>query len=204
MNSTKSFLIVVAASVALLSACTSHQGGAETHVPDTPRTPPTAGTGAPAPVTHSAQTPAATSDGLKGCVSADLGVTVDPVRGGSGMNKIELALTFTNRGAAACSLQGWPGVSFVTGDSGTQVGAAATREASGPDTAVSLEPGATATSSLTITNAAVFDPSTCAPVDVRGFRVYPPDNTSAKFVEHLGRACSTPEKSTIQVGPVRR
>jgi hypothetical protein len=202
MNITKSSLVVAMAAITLLSACTSQNGGTETNVSATSQTPPTATPSEPTSTSAGAQTPVAQAAGSKGCVSADLAVTLNPLRG-DGMNKNRLALTFTNRGAAECTLQGWPGVSFVTGDSGTQVGAAATREGNGGGTAVALAPGGSATSNLAISNADAFDPATCAPVDVRGLRVYPPDQKAAVFVERPGQACSAQEKSTIAVGPVQ-
>jgi hypothetical protein len=52
-------------------------------------------------------------------------------------------LVFTNTGGRSCTIQGFPGVSFVTGDDGHQVGEAAMRvDPKGPP--VTLKPGDTA------------------------------------------------------------
>jgi len=199
-TTSKISLATLAAAVALLSACTSQGGGTPSGSPASvsarSRTP------APSPVASAAPEAPAAASGPAACKSADLAAALTPDQGGGGMNQNRLVLAFTNRGAVECVLQGSPGVSFVTGDGGTQVGAPATRESDGGP-AVTLLPGASATSTLAITNADVFDPAECAPADVRGLRVYPPGETAAMFVERQQKACSAPEKSTMVVGPVR-
>jgi len=90
-----------------------------------------------------------------------------------------------NVGSAACALYGYPGVSWVAGADGHQVGAAAVRQADptgGAEKTVTLAPGAVASAPLDIVDAAVFSPSTCKPVPVRGLRVYPPGEKAALFL----------------------
>ncbi|MCS7481220.1 DUF4232 domain-containing protein [Umezawaea endophytica] len=198
--STTSKITFAAVAVALLSACTSQGQGGGTPSGSAPSVPARSQT--PSPVASAAPESPAAASGPAACASADLAVALTPDQGGGGMNQTRLVLAFTNRGAVECALQGSPGVSFVTGDGGTQVGAPATREADGGP-AVTLLPGASATSTLAITNADVFDPAECAPADVRGLRVYPPGETAAVFVEQQRKACSAPEKSTMVVGPVQ-
>ena len=197
-TTSKISLVTLAAAVALLGACTSQGGGTPSGSPASVP----ARSQTPSPVASAAPEAPAAATGPAACKSADLAAALTPDQGGGGMNQNRLVLAFTNRGAVECALQGSPGVSFVTGDGGTQVGAPATRESDG-GTAVTLLPGASATSTLAITNADVFDPAECAPADVRGLRVYPPGETAAMFVEHQQKACSAPEKSTMVVGPVR-
>lgn len=113
------------------------------------------------------------------CTSAGLAVTV--AYGDSAMSHTGWNLRFTNVGTKPCVIVGFPGVSYVAGDKGIQVGAAAEREGKiGPQ--LTLAPGHTAYSLVIGTVAAVFDPPVCRPTPVRGFRVYPPDQTAAKFV----------------------
>jgi uncharacterized protein DUF4232 len=202
--STTRKLATAVTAVALLAACTSQGGGtSSTGAASVPAqslaSSPSASSAATGSATPSAP---AVASGPAGCKSADLAVTLTPDQGGGGMNKNRQVLTFTNKGAAECTLQGSPGVSFVTGDNGTQVGAPATKEAEG-GAVVPLAPGAAATSALAITNADVFDAAECAPADVRGLRVYPPGETAAVFVDHQQKACSAPEKSTMVVGQVK-
>ncbi|MFJ5992918.1 DUF4232 domain-containing protein [Lentzea sp. NPDC092896] len=195
-------LAVAVAAAALLSGC-SGQGGDST--PPAPSSvTPSPSPSATDPGTASGQpTQQAASGGPAACRSADLGVTLTADEGGGGMNKTQYELAFTNKGSAECVLQGFPGVSFVTGDNGTQVGAPATRQADGSSSAVTLQPGANASSHLTITNASVYDPAECGPTDVRGLRIYPPGETAALFVATQNKACSAADKSTASVGPVR-
>src|SRR5262249_6216766 len=80
-----------------------------------------------------------------------------------------------------CVIVGFPGVSYVAGDNGTQVGAPAQRDgAEGKQ--ITLAPGSTAFSPVDAVEVPVFDASDCGPTPVRGFRVYPPDETASLFV----------------------
>lgn len=99
------------------------------------------------------------------------------------------ALVFTNTGGRACDLRGFPGVSYVAGDDGHQVGPAAERNGD-PGAAVRIAPGATASAQLQLVNVANFDPAVCRPTPVRGLRVYPPGETAALFVPLDGTGCA--------------
>jgi hypothetical protein len=99
------------------------------------------------------------------------------------------ALVFTNTGGRTCTIQGFPGVSFVAGDDGHQVGEAAVRVGEkGP--AVTLTPGGTATSPVGFVNVSVYDPATCGPTPVRGLRVYPPHERKSVFVPFETTGCA--------------
>jgi hypothetical protein len=119
------------------------------------------------------------------------------------MQKSDATFTFTNKGSRACTLEGFPGVSFVTGDNGTQVGAPARRNEMTPKP-VTLEPGAGAATLLLITNPDAYDQVECAPTDVRGLRIYPPGETAALFLEGTTRTCAGEPQgnSLLSVGPV--
>ena len=188
------------AAAALLAGCGGQTGGSAEPAPTASTAPSqdTSATNSAAPQT----TRQAVATGPAACRSADLGLALNPDQGGGGMNKTHYRLAFTNKGSAACTLQGFPGVSFVTGDSGTQVGAPATRE--GAETAaVTVQPGAAAASLLTITNTGVHDPAQCSPTDVRGLRIYPPGETAALFLPKEQQACAAADKSLMSVGPVQ-
>ncbi|MFD9701790.1 DUF4232 domain-containing protein [Lentzea sp. NPDC059081] len=194
-------LATATALTALLAGC-SGQSGTASPAPSSPA--PSSAANTPAPGTTS-ETPAPqpAPSGPAACRSADLGLGLTADEGGGGMNKMRYALTFTNKGSAPCTLQGFPGVSFVTGDNGTQVGAPATKAEDGASAAVTIQPGASAASQLTITNAGVYDPAQCGPADVRGLRIYPPGETAAMFVAKEQQACSAADKSLMSVGPVK-
>jgi hypothetical protein len=100
------------------------------------------------------------------------------------MSQNHTGLQLRNTGTSACTMYGYPGVSWVAGADGHQVGAGAVRQGdpSGTETAVTLAPGALASAPLDIVDAAVFSPSACKPVPVRGLRVYPPGEKAALFL----------------------
>ena len=124
------------------------------------------------------------------------------------MSQNHTGLQLRNTGSSACTLYGYPGVSWVRGAAGTQTGAAAVRQAdpSGTLTTVTLAPGALASAPLDIVDAAVIPPSECKPVAVRGLRIYPPGQKAALFLSLPTEAggygeCSLTTKSpTLMIG----
>jgi hypothetical protein len=90
-------------------------------------------------------------------------------------------VVFTNVSGHPCTVQGFPGVSYVAGDNGAQVGAPAARSGSSGRT-IRLANGQTALSWVGIVNVANYDPAECQPITTRGLRVYPPGETRSKFV----------------------
>jgi hypothetical protein len=110
-------------------------------------------------------------------------------------------LLLTNRGSAACVLQGYPGVSFVTGAGGQQIGAPAAR-ISGPAPTVQLAPGGSAGAALQISVASNFG-SGCQPASAAGLRVFPPNQTAALFLAQADQTCSNPADVTLHVGALQ-
>jgi Protein of unknown function (DUF4232) len=101
------------------------------------------------------------------------------------MSQNHTGLQLKNIGSSPCTLYGYPGVSWVAGADGHQVGPAAVRQPDSTGSAekvVTLAPGALASAPLDIVDAAVFSPSACKPVPVRGLRVYPPGEKAALFL----------------------
>lgn len=80
------------------------------------------------------------------------------------------------------------------------MGAAAQR--TGTVAPVVLIPNAHAHATLRIVNPGNDDPATCKPVPVRGFRVYPPDQTRSAYVAHSATACSNPAVRALTIGAV--
>jgi hypothetical protein len=128
--------------------------------------------------------------------------------GDAGMSQQERVLRFTNKGATPCAIAGFPGVSYVTGDDGRQVGAPAVRTGK-IGAQVNLAPGAVASTIVHSVDPGVFDPSACRPTPVRGLRIYAPDDTAALFIAYpsgaQGCAGTTPDPQlsvvTITAGP---
>lgn len=130
------------------------------------------------------------------CTTANLSLSLGPPNGAAGSSYYPLH--FTNTGSAACTITGYPGVSFVAPGGGQQVGAAATRSGDATPTAT-LAPGAEATATVQVASYQNFDPGTCAPTAVSGLRVYPPGSTTAAYVAFPGgnqQACSKDLSST--------
>jgi hypothetical protein len=113
------------------------------------------------------------------CNSATLSVTLGPSEGAAGT--VYAPLRFTNRGGRSCVIQGFPGVSYVTGDRGDQVGPAAQRDGA-PAGPVTLRPGDVAFATLAMVQVRNYDPTVCRPTPVRGLRVYPPTDTTSVIV----------------------
>ncbi|MGN8050415.1 DUF4232 domain-containing protein [Curtobacterium sp. 22159] len=109
-------------------------------------------------------------------------------------------LTLENTGTTSCTLQGWPGVSFVGGGTGTQIGAAASQDRASAHPTVTLAPGQEAVAPLKITNAQDYPSAKCHPVTPDGFRVYPPGSKQSLYVEDRGHpACRSTAVTILNV-----
>lgn len=148
-------------------------------------------TTAPAPTTTVASGP-------QPCPTSALTAALGSPNGAAGT--VYYNLTLTNQGTATCTLYGYPGVSFVTGNNGTQVGAAA-RRTNGTAAKLTLTPGQSASSPLGIVEAGNFGPN-CQITNVDGLRVYPPGQTAALFVPHTGQGCANSADVVLEVGPL--
>lgn len=158
----------------------------------TPTQPPPTGTSKPRP-------PVAGT-----CTVAQLRITLGAGEGTAGT--FYRPLVFTNTGRRTCVIQGFPGVSFVAGEDGHQVGRPAVRNGpKGP--AIRLAPRAAAAATLGFADLGAFDPAKCKPTPVRGLRVYPPHDTRAAFVPFPTKACAgnppSPHLRVMTVQPVQ-
>jgi hypothetical protein len=122
------------------------------------------------------------------CHTGDLKLTLGK-RGGDTATKFQ-PLYFTNVAGHACTLHGYPGVSWVAGDDRHQVGDAFDRDKFNPKVTVTLAPGEVAYAILATHDVGMFPAGKCKPVSVRGYRVYPPDETKSVFVASATKACS--------------
>lgn len=138
-------------------------------------------------------------DGL--CATPDLKIDTDNMQGAAGSTLLDIV--FTNTGDEDCSLEGYPGVSLVTDNNGTQLGASADREESGESDKVTLQPGDRATASVRITKVGALDPEECSPKAADGIRVYPPEETRSAYVEFKGLEGCTGKGKYMSVQPVR-
>lgn len=125
--------------------------------------------------------PSPTSLRSSRCTSAHLTLSLTAGDGGAAGSVLPY-LVLTNTGAQRCTLQGWPGVSFVGEGNGTQLGAAGDFDRSSPHGTVTLDPGGSAHAPLKIAHAENYSAGTCDPVTADGLRVYPPGETRSLFV----------------------
>ena len=147
---------------------------------------------------------ATTSKGIGACLAGQLTATLGAGAGG-GAGHMYPVVVLTNKSNAACTVKGYPGVSFVGSGNGTQLGAAASRDAGGiASTTLTLAHGESAHSQLSITVAGNYDPATCKPKAADGLRVYPPDETHSLFIASTSyTACQNASVVLIQVRPLQ-
>lgn len=139
------------------------------------------------------------------CTVGELQGAIDD-GGGGAAGSYGVALTLTNIGDRTCELQGWPGVSFVGGGDGTQLGASATLDRTSEHPTVQIAPGGYAQAILTMVQAGNYDAAECQPQQSEGFRVYPPGSTASLYIGAGGdlfTACTSPSVQQLSVGAVQ-
>jgi hypothetical protein len=191
---------LVAGITVTLAACAAVGSGAgatsSTPAPTTittaasPAAPTTSAPGA------SASTPAGGS-GIPPCATSALTGTVDLTASGGAAGSTFYPLDLTNTSAGTCSLEGYPGVSFVTGPAGTQIGDPARRNPVTAPATVTLEAGQVAHATLQVAAAGNYDPTQCMPVMAHYLRIYPPGETTALVVPFAMPACSATLPASI-------
>jgi len=208
---------VAATLVALLAGCSS---GAQEAPPTATATVTTTATPVPLPSPQPTSTPGPDGasggggdlgDGASGaaadrCTVDELQGSIDDGGGGGAAGSYGVALVLTNSGDRTCTLQGWPGVSFVGGGDGTQLGASATLDRSSEHPTVQLAPGDYAQAILTMVQAANYDEAECRPEQSEGFRVYPPGSTAALYIGAGGAlftACTSTDVQQLSVGAIQ-
>jgi Protein of unknown function (DUF4232) len=145
-------------------------------------------------------TPTPTPGGPAACTTADL--TGSLGAGSAAAGSSFYPIVFTNKSGSACTLYGYPGVSFVNA-SGSQVGASATEDPVYPRQLVTLAAGGTAHAELRIAVAQNYPSSTCSPVAVSTLKVYPPGQTSALLIPISSTGCTNTSVQILDVQTVR-
>jgi hypothetical protein len=156
----------------------------------TPAATATAGTAsAPAspPPAASAAPPAG---GVTGCATAGLRVSIG--RAGGAAGSIYYPIQFRNVSGAACTMYGYPGVSFVAGPGGGQIGGEAARDPAFPPAMVTLAPGAVAHASVQVVVAQDYSAAQCKPVTAHFLRIYPPGQLSPLYLGLTALTCTGP------------
>ncbi|KTR10018.1 hypothetical protein NS184_02085 [Curtobacterium luteum] len=139
------------------------------------------------------------SSSVAACGTSSLAVGAEAGSGGAAGSTI-FHITLENTGSASCTLQGWPGVSFVGGGDGQQIGAAASLDRSSPHPTVTLRPGQLAVAPVKVVRAENIPTSECSPVTPDGFRVYPPGSKTSLFLKDEGyTACRSSDAALLSV-----
>ena len=125
------------------------------------------------------------ADGL--CKAGDVKLSLG--QGDAGAGSLYRPLLITNTKPTPCTIQGFPGVSYVAGADGHQVGPAAFREGT-KGNAVKLNQGQSAAADLQFVNVQNFDPAVCKPTEVTGLRIYLPQETASNFLPAPGTGCA--------------
>ncbi|MEU7788959.1 DUF4232 domain-containing protein [Amycolatopsis sp. NPDC049159] len=158
-------------------------------------------TATPSPVPR--PTPGNSTPPITRCATAALRVSLGPGDGAAG--HLYVPVSFTNTGRA-CTITGYPGVSYFAGGDHHQVGEAAVRDP-GATPVLVLRRGQSAVAWVDQVNPDNYDPAVCGPTPVTGLRVYPPGGTAPVLLPEPGaRACAKhlPGRRTLAVQAVRR
>jgi hypothetical protein len=151
--------------------------------PAAPSTP-----GATATATASSSpTAAAAPSGPQPCPTTGLKAAIGSGQGAAGSSYYPIDLT--NVSGVTCTLYGYPGVSFVTGAGGSQIGAAATRNGTTTPALVTLAAGQTAHAPLQVVNASNYPAARCKIVQAYWLRVYPPGQFTPVYVSFSAPTC---------------
>jgi hypothetical protein len=172
-------------------------------IPGSSNTQPLPATSQPSTGTSQAQAqpPAPSAAVSDECKVADLNVRLGGGDAAAGTSY--RALVFTNKGGRTCTMQGFPGVSFVAGDDGHQVGPAAYRTGD-KGAVVTLKPGESAFADVGFVQVANYDPAACKPTEVRGLRIYPPHDYDSMFLPNPGTGCAgTPPGNQLTIATVQ-
>jgi hypothetical protein len=145
-----------------------------------------------APATQTSGAPAS----AQSCSTSNLRITLG--NGGAGAGTDFTVLDFTNGGASTCTLFGFPGVS-LTNSSGTQIGAAATRNPSKTPALITLAPGAKANATLGVANAENYPTSACKPTTAAQLKVFPPNQTQAIELPFTATGCAVSSAHQLSV-----
>jgi hypothetical protein len=186
-----------ALAVALLAACGSQGGQSPSAASDGTASSSPAATSSDPSTPAPSPTPSATPSASPAprmpatqCPTSALRARVSKTTGGAAAGTFYYPIDFTNTSGHSCDMYGFPGVSFVTGNPGSQIGAAASRQKTfGPET-VTLASGATAHAWLGIVDAGNFSPSACGPVTAHWLKIYPPDQYTALYTKFTAQVCS--------------
>jgi hypothetical protein len=131
------------------------------------------------------------------CATSDLKVTIVTGGGGAAAGSTSYPLNFANVSSRSCTLDGYPGISFVTSPTGSQIGSPASRNPVVAVAPVTLAPGGIAHATLQVVDALNYSASVCHPVTAHWLRVFPPSQFSAVNISFTAMTCSAKLPSNL-------
>jgi hypothetical protein len=194
---------VLAGCTALVAACGS--SGSKAASPAATVTASSAPSGgASAPASSPAPTSAPPPSGPQACATSALRVSVPTGQGNAAAGSNYYPIVFTNVSGSSCTLYGYPGVSFVTGADGSEIGIPATENPAHPRQLITLAPGQAGHAVLQVADAGNYSPADCGMVTARWLRVYPPNQTAPLYASFTAQTCTKPRTiltvETVQPG----
>jgi hypothetical protein len=183
-------VVLAAGSAGLLTACGSGAPAAtpaKTVIVTAPATPTASAvpsTSGPGPAVPTPTAPATT------CPTSALQASLGQGQGTAGT--FYQLIVLTNTSQSACSLYGYPGVSFVSRQGGSVIGAPASRNPLIPDSFITLAPGAAASALVGVTDTGAMPRSTCKPGPAGWLQIYPPGDRGPLFVQYTASVCTRP------------
>jgi hypothetical protein len=181
---------------ALAAACGSTSSNNSAGSPASTASSPAAAAAASSQPTAAATTPAAiptappSTPSAPACSTASLSGAVNTSQGGAAAGSTYYPLNLTNTSKSSCYLFGYPGVSFVTGPSGSQIGEPASRNPAVAPRTVILPPGGTAHVTVQVVDALNYSKSDCKPVTAHWLKVFPPGQFTALYIKFTATTCS--------------
>ena len=166
-------------------------------------------TEAPPPPTQAAATfaprttPPVTAKNLNpaDCRIDEMRVEMAPDPSASGADFDAYLVWMTNLSTRSCQLLGYPGVDFMAGPDGPQIGHDGFRDRVYTPSRFSIRPGQRAAAEVRITHAAAVP--ACQPVTVGGVQVYVPNTKSPVFIAMPVEACGNPQAIQMTVRATR-
>ena len=177
------FIAAAAGAAALLAGCGSKPAAPAAAVTKTITVTPAASNSSGA-----TSSPSPAPAGPPTCLPSDLQASLGQSQGAAGT--IYQLLVLTNTSSSDCTLYGYPGVSFVTGQGGSVIGSPAARNSLIPDTLVTLQPGGTASALLGVVDTGALPQSACVPGTADWLQIYPPGDTGSLFVQLNSSVCT--------------
>jgi hypothetical protein len=188
----------LACGVVLLSACGSTQapsgGGA-------PATKTVTTTVTPSASPSSSADPSPSSTAAPACATSILHLRLGQSNGAAGSTIVPLE--FINESSQACTLYGFPGVSFVTKVGGGQIGNPASRDPASAASQVTLAASGRAHALLQVAVAQNYPAAKCHPVTAHWLQVYPPGQTAPLYLNFTSSTCTAKSVHILTVQTVQ-